>query len=112
METRQLEGRGTKGPGPLGPAKKENDGMRAVDVHQAPVTRGLRKAHADIGVRKSFDMQTRTKAGRPVWINISILVTANGHGRPLTIHLFHDVTATKEMLDLVAERFSAPAPSP
>ena len=58
---------------------------------------------------QSFDMQTRTKAGRPVWINISILVTPNGHGGPLTIHLFRDVTATKELLNLVQERLVAPA---
>jgi PAS domain S-box-containing protein len=57
---------------------------------------------------QSFDMQTRTKAGRPVWLNLSILVTSNGHG-PLTIHLFRDVTATKELLNLVQERLVAPA---
>ncbi len=61
---------------------------------------------------QSFDMQTRTKAGRPVWLNISILVTSNGHGGPLTIHLFRDVTATKELLNLVQERLVAPAEPP
>jgi len=60
---------------------------------------------------QSFDMQTRTKAGRPVWINISILTASNGHGGPLTIHLFRDVTATKELLNLVNERLTAPAPA-
>jgi PAS domain S-box-containing protein len=58
---------------------------------------------------QSFDMQTRTKAGKPVWLNISILSTSNGHGGPLTIHLFRDVTATKELLNLVQERLAAPA---
>jgi PAS domain S-box-containing protein len=58
---------------------------------------------------QSFDMQTRTKAGRPIWLNISILVTQNGHGGPVTIHLFRDVTATKELLNLVQERLAAPA---
>jgi hypothetical protein len=37
-----------------------------------------------------FDMQTRTKARRPVWLNISVLATSNDHGEPLTIHLFRD----------------------
>lgn len=58
---------------------------------------------------QSFDMQTRTKAGRPIWINISTLVASNGHGGPLTMHLFRDVTATKELLNLVNERLSVPA---
>ena len=59
---------------------------------------------------QSFDMRTRTKAGRPVWINVSILRT-NGEGdAPVTIHLFRDVTASKELLALVHERL-APRPA-
>lgn len=61
---------------------------------------------------QSFDMQTRTKAGRPIWLNISILVTQNGHGGPVTIHLFRDVTTTKELLNLVQERLATPAAPP
>jgi PAS domain S-box-containing protein len=61
---------------------------------------------------QSFDMQTRTKAGRPVWVNMSILVSSNGNGSALTIHLFRDVTATKELLNLVQERLAAPATTP
>ena len=61
---------------------------------------------------QSFDMQTRNKSGRPIWLNISILSTTNGHGGPVTIHLFRDVTATKELLNLVQERLSAPADAP
>ena len=62
---------------------------------------------------QNFDMQTRTKAGRPLWLNVSIIVTPNGSGGPLTIHLFRDVTATKELLNVVSERFSAPGtPAP
>jgi PAS domain S-box-containing protein len=56
-----------------------------------------------------FDMQTRTKARRPVWLNISVLVTSNDHGEPLTIHLFRDTTATKALLSLVQERLETPA---
>jgi PAS domain S-box-containing protein len=62
---------------------------------------------------QSFDMRTRTKGGRPLWINVSILRAKGERGVPLTIHLFRDVTATKELLALVRERLApAPAPSP
>ena len=53
-----------------------------------------------------FDMRTRTKAGRPIWLNMSVLTTMNG-GERLTVHLFRDVTATKELLTLIHERLSA-----
>ncbi len=57
-----------------------------------------------------FDMQTRTKAGRPVWLNISILQAPGGPaGRSLTIHLFRDVTATRELLRVVSESLQSPA---
>lgn len=58
---------------------------------------------------QSFDMRTRTKAGRPIWVNLSTLtVPAGQNGGPLTVHLFRDVTATKELLGLVRERLAAP----
>ncbi len=59
---------------------------------------------------QSFDMRTRTKAGRPIWVNLSTLtVPAGQNGGPLTVHLFRDVTATKELLGLVQERLARPA---
>jgi PAS domain S-box-containing protein len=59
---------------------------------------------------QSFDMKTRSKNGRPVWINVSTLVVSGGRaGVPLTVHLFRDVTATKELLTLVQDRLSTPA---
>lgn len=59
---------------------------------------------------QSFDMRTRTKAGRGVWLNVSVLgFSGNGRGGPLTLHLFRDVTATKELLTLVHERLAPPA---
>ena len=62
---------------------------------------------------RTFDMLTRTKAGTPVWINVSILVAPpNGRAGTLTIHLFRDVTATKELLTLIQERLSPPASEP
>jgi PAS domain S-box-containing protein len=59
---------------------------------------------------QSFDMRTRTKAGRPAWINVSVLSAADEHGARLTIHLFRDVTATRELLAMVQERL-APRPA-
>ena len=55
----------------------------------------------------SFDMQTRTKAGHPIWINVSTLTSPDG----MTTHLFRDVTETKELLRLVQERLAGP-PAP
>ena len=56
-----------------------------------------------------FEMQTRTKAGRPVWLDVSILeVPSPDRGDPLTVHLFRDVTATKPLLELVRDRLRAP----
>ncbi len=60
---------------------------------------------------QNFDMQTRTKAGRPIWLNVSVLTTSDGHG-PLTIHLFRDVSATKELLSRVQGRLASPAAPP
>lgn len=60
-----------------------------------------------------FDMQTRTKAGRPVWLDISILgAPSSGPGGALAIHLFRDVTATRELLRLIHERLQAPSAPP
>jgi PAS domain S-box-containing protein len=59
-----------------------------------------------------FEMSTRTKAGRPVWIDVTILDSpaVNG-GRSMIVHLFRDVTTTRELLELVRERLAPPAPS-
>lgn len=61
---------------------------------------------------QSFDMRTRAKAGRFVWLNVSILRIADaGPGGPATVHLFRDVTADKELLTLVHEHRAATAQS-
>jgi PAS domain S-box-containing protein len=54
-----------------------------------------------------FEMQTRAKTGKSVWLDISILEApaANG-GRSMTVHLFRDVTATKALLDLVGKQLA------
>jgi PAS domain S-box-containing protein len=60
---------------------------------------------------QAFDMQTRTKGGRSLWLNVSVLTSSNGNGTPLMIHLFRDVTATKELLNLIQERLAAATPT-
>jgi PAS domain S-box-containing protein len=53
----------------------------------------------------SYDMRVRTKAGTPVWVNVSVLpLSLDGASAPVTLHLFRDVTATKELLSLVQAR--------
>ena len=59
-----------------------------------------------------FDMATRTKAGKPVWLDMSILVVPGS--RPdlaTTVHLFRDVTASHEIETLVRERLTQTKPA-
>jgi PAS domain S-box-containing protein len=58
---------------------------------------------------QAFDMRTTTKAGRPVWLNISVLAFPRPDAGAVTVHLFRDVTATRELVRLVHERLSASA---
>jgi len=53
---------------------------------------------------RAFEMRTRAKGGRPLWLSVSVLATAANGTPGLTIHLMRDVTATKERLTLVHER--------
>jgi PAS domain S-box-containing protein len=60
-----------------------------------------------------FDMATRTKAGKPIWLDISILVVPGA--RPdtaTTVHLFRDVTGSKEIEILLRERLAQALPAP
>lgn len=55
------------------------------------------------GVR-NFDMQTRTKGGRVMWINISALpVPSAKKGRFMAMHLFRDITKQIKMFKLAEE---------
>jgi PAS domain S-box-containing protein len=59
---------------------------------------------------RSFDMKTRSKAGHPVWLNVSILRMAEAEPNvAMTVHLFRDVTASKELLTMIHERATATA---
>lgn len=57
---------------------------------------------------RHFEMGTRTKEGRPVWLDVSVLAWPAAGG-PVTVHLFRDVTATKALLEMAAERRPPPA---
>ena len=61
-----------------------------------------------------FEMETRTKSGKVVWLDMSILDVRSAKGSPgVAVHLFRDVTTTKNLLQLVRERLDAAhAPSP
>ena len=59
-----------------------------------------------------FEMETHTKTGKSVWLDISILdVPAVNGGRAMTVHLFRDVTSTKRLLQVVRDNLALP-PSP
>jgi PAS domain S-box-containing protein len=60
-----------------------------------------------------FEMATRTKAGRPVWLDISILAVPGARrDATTTVHLFRDVTVTHEVETLVRERLAQLRPLP
>jgi DNA-binding NarL/FixJ family response regulator len=60
---------------------------------------------------RNFDLLTRTKGGAPIWINIRMVTVPNGRA-PVTIHLFRDVTATRELMSLLGERLAVPPGAP
>ena len=59
----------------------------------------------------SFDMRTRTKAGSPIWVNVSTLRLPSENVGDRTVHLIRDVTASREILALIRERLVARAPT-
>jgi PAS domain S-box-containing protein len=104
----------------LGYSPREVIGRTCCDVFAGHDTEGNRVCYPGCRVMtlvrldepvQHFDIRAHTKAGRPVWLNMSILPTTSPAGQPVTIHLFRDVTASKELLTLIHERL-APRPSP
>lgn len=60
-----------------------------------------------------FEMATRTKAGKPVWLDVSTLaVPGSRNGLHSTVHLFRDVTISHEMEALLRERLTQGKPVP
>lgn len=59
-----------------------------------------------------FDMVTRNKAGRAIWINVStVVVPASRSSLQTIVHIFRDVTASHELEALVRERLAQPGPT-
>jgi PAS domain S-box-containing protein len=58
---------------------------------------------------QAFDMGVRGRGGRRMWLNVSVLTVPATRGAPVTVHLFRDVTATREIEALVRARLAAPA---
>lgn len=56
---------------------------------------------------ETFDLQTTSKAGRPIWLNMSTVVqpVADAQG-PHAIRMFRDITAVKDVLALVRHRLA------
>lgn len=62
------------------------------------------------GVR-NFDIQTRTKDGKAIWLNVSSLpVPSRKPGRFLVAHLFRDITARQKALGLAEELYTMLTP--
>jgi PAS domain S-box-containing protein len=60
-----------------------------------------------------FEMATRTKAGRPVWLDISLLAVPGARrDAATTVHLFRDVTTSHEVEALVRQRLAETRPAP
>ena len=59
---------------------------------------------------QNYDMETRTKAGKPIWLNVSILVIPGSRpGLEVTVNLFRDVTYLQRLKELIRERAAVPA---
>ncbi len=59
-----------------------------------------------------FEMKSRTKGGRAIWLDVSTLgAPATNGSRPVVVHLFRDVTATRKLLEIVQEHMVPAAPS-
>lgn len=102
----------------LGHTAREAMGRPCCEIFVGRDDKGNRLCHAGCHVMtlvrigeavQNFDMSTRTKAGQPVWLNMSILSVPTARGNhALTVHLFRDVTTARELLRLVQDRLTAP----
>ena len=106
----------------LGYAVREVVGRPCCDVFVGRDTTGNRLCYRGCHVQslvkmgepvQHFEMATRTKAGKPVWIDVSILVVPGSrNGLQTTVHLFRDVTASHELEALLRERLTQSKPVP
>ena len=59
------------------------------------------------GETPSFEVETRTKAGRLVWVSMRTLAARDPDGSDVTAHLFHDVTETHQLVGRIRNRLAA-----
>jgi PAS domain S-box-containing protein len=60
---------------------------------------------------RSFDMRVRTRAGKLLWLNVSVIgAPGSNDDGPYTVHLFRDVTADKEIVRLVHDGLQGARP--
>ena len=56
---------------------------------------------------ETFDLQTTSKAGRPIWLNMSTVVLPVADAKvPRVIRTFRDITAVKDVLGLIRHRLA------
>jgi PAS domain S-box-containing protein len=106
----------------LGYTAREVLGKPCCDVFVGRDPAGNRLCYQDCHVQtlvkrrepvEHFAMATRTKAGRPLWIDISILAVPGARrDAATTVHLFRDVTTAHEVEVLVRERLGQLRPAP
>jgi PAS domain S-box-containing protein len=60
---------------------------------------------------QTFDLRTRTKAGKPVWINVGVLACHTDGARRSTIHVFSDVTESRTLLQRMHEQLARSDPA-
>ncbi len=105
----------------LGYSAQEVVGRPCCDVFVGRDAAGNRLCYRDCRVQtlvkmgepvQHFEMATRTKAGKPIWLDVSILVVPNArNGLRTTVHFIRDVTASHE-IDLRREWLTQSNPIP
>ena len=97
----------------LGYTAREAIGRKCCDLFGGDDGDGNQLCDADCHVRalvrrdapvRAFDMRTRTKAGRRLWLNVSVIAVP-----PRTVHLLRDVTALKELVAMRDQRLATSA---
>jgi PAS domain S-box-containing protein len=104
----------------LGYPEDEAVGRRCWEVIDGQDECGTRICNADCHVRglvgrgepvRSFEARVRTKTGRPVWVDMSVVAVRElGDAAPYAVHLVRDTTATRELLARLQERAGAVPP--
>ncbi len=61
---------------------------------------------------QSFDMLTKTKGGKTIWINVStLIVPASRQEHQTTVHFIRDVTASRQLEQFIRERLDGTQPT-